>query len=610
MQKNNASRVIVNRRRVRRRRKAIPAPRPIARSLLLRLARSLRRGIADLAPVIVLWRVIVARKTGILISWLRQAAKAAFAYARLFILAIGRRGLSVVSVTQRGLSAIRRYLLPRLVRFWAVANAEVELPRLNLAPFFLRVARPLQAVWRRGLTAVSVIRRDLSAIRRYLLVRLGRFWAVANTQVELPKLNLAPFFRVVGVLLAIATVSISGFVGWQTIRDDLNMDRLANILDSDHQAVPSGPEMETPLAPDAVAQGAAAQDVETQFVTLASGPEDDDVDIALPEPGPVARAPDIDARNQYETATVIEPDEGEELAVLSLAPSPRARNRPELPGPAVAGISILPVPPMGTAPPPPAWLANAVEPGHLGKGPMIAIVIDDAGVAQKRTKRASELPAPITIAFIPYSDNLGNQTRYARSRGHELLLHIPMEPSSADIDPGHNALLTTLGEDEIMRRFRWALDRFDGYVGVNNHMGSKFMARGDLVRPVLEEINARGLLFLDSRTDHNSVGTRLARDIGMPNATRNIFIDNDLDAVKIRARLTEVEQVARRRGYAIAIGHPHDVTTEVLAEWIPEARRKGFQLVPVSAIVKQEYGPRLAAVSAGGEAEGLLGGAQ
>jgi polysaccharide deacetylase 2 family uncharacterized protein YibQ len=241
---------------------------------------------------------------------------------------------------------------------------------------------------------------------------------------------------------------------------------------------------------------------------------------------------------------------------------------------------------------------------------MIAIVIDDAGVVQPRTRRASELPAPITIAFIPYGDNLEKQARYARSRGHELLLHIPMEPSIAGADPGHNALLTSLSQDEIMRRFRWALDRFDGYVGVNNHMGSKFMARADLVRPVLEEINARGLLFVDSRTDHRTVGTGLARDMGMPHATRNVFLDNDMDAVKIRAQLAELERVARRRGHAIAIGHPHDLTVEMLAEWIPEARRKGFILVPVSTIVKLEYGPRLASAAAGSEADGLFGGAQ
>lgn len=189
-----------------------------------------------------------------------------------------------------------------------------------------------------------------------------------------------------------------------------------------------------------------------------------------------------------------------------------------------------------------------------------------------------------------------------------------MEAGSSTVDPGPNALLTSLDGDEIMRRFRWALSRFDGYVGVNNHMGSKFMARADLVEPLLAEMNARGLMFLDSRTDRTTVGADLARGMELPHASRQVFLDNDLDAEKIAAQLAELERVARRRGHAVAIGHPHDVTVEVLAKWIPEARARGFDLVPVSAIVKLEYGDDaaglLAAATGSGEPDGLLGGTQ
>jgi len=262
----------------------------------------------------------------------------------------------------------------------------------------------------------------------------------------------------------------------------------------------------------------------------------------------------------------------------------------------------------------PQWLANAVEPQRPpGDRPMIAIVIDDAGVAQARTARAIELPAPLTIAFIPYSQNLQEQTRQARKNGHELLLHMPMEPDSNAVDPGPNALLTTLDSDEIMRRFDWALARFDGYVGVNNHMGSKFMARPDLVAPLLQEINTRGLMFLDSRTDKSTVGAELALKMQVPHASRQVFLDNDLDAEEIATQLERLERMALRHGHAIAIGHPHDVTVDVLARWIPEARARGFDLVPVSAIVKLAYGDgsesQLAAAR-GGETNGLLGGAQ
>ncbi|MCK4869393.1 MAG: divergent polysaccharide deacetylase family protein, partial [Alphaproteobacteria bacterium] len=181
----------------------------------------------------------------------------------------------------------------------------------------------------------------------------------------------------------------------------------------------------------------AATDAESEFVALAIGPEDEIASLTDRE---MSLAPDIDAQNWSDHAAYFEPEENQ-VAVLSVAP--RARIRPDIPQPPVlSGIPIRPVPPVGTAPGLPAWLANAVEPRHLGKGPMIAIVIDDAGVVQSRTRRTSELPAPITIAFIPYGNDLERQTRYARSRGHELLLHIPMEPSVAGADPGYNALLT------------------------------------------------------------------------------------------------------------------------------------------------------------------------
>ncbi|MBE9552684.1 MAG: divergent polysaccharide deacetylase family protein [Proteobacteria bacterium] len=472
--------------------------------------------------------------------------------------------------------------------------------RRTIAAGHARTRDAYAAFTQRCLTGFSALRRDLSAIRRNLLAPLARIWAAANSEVELPQISLAPFFRVASVLFAVTAIGIAGFTAWQTIPVGQKADELAFAALGDHHPPIGGSAMGLP-APGAVV---FALDAESEFVILATGPEDD---MTAPGPRIIDGISDIDAERGYEVATI----EPEEELPDALYPSPRPRTRPDIPQPPMlSGIPIQPELPMGTAPSQPAWLANAVEVRRLGNGPMIAIVIDDAGVVQPRTRRASELPAPITIAFIPYSDNLERQARYARSRGHELLLHIPMEPGGGDADPGYNALLTSLGQEEIMRRFRWALDRFDGYVGVNNHMGSKFMARSDLVRPVLEETNARGLLFLDSRTDHRTVGTGLARDMGMPHATRNVFLDNDLDAAKIRAQLAELERVARRRGQAIAIGHPHDLTVDVLAEWIPEARRKGFTLVPVSAIVKKEYGPRLASAAAGGESYGLFGGAQ
>ncbi|WP_207458481.1 divergent polysaccharide deacetylase family protein [Azospirillum sp. SYSU D00513] len=241
----------------------------------------------------------------------------------------------------------------------------------------------------------------------------------------------------------------------------------------------------------------------------------------------------------------------------------------------------LPVPPPGT----PAWQKNAVAGAVSPDHPAIAIVIDDMGLDRKRSKRTVQLPGPLTLAWIPYAQDLAAQTRAARAAGHELLLHMPMQPQGNE-DPGPGALLVGLGREEIQKRFRTGLDSFEGFVGVNNHMGSRFTADRESMAPVIAEIQRRGLLWLDSRTTPKSAGIGLAQEMKVPFAGRDVFLDNEMTVGAVRAQLAKTEQVARQQGYAVAIGHPHDATIQALADWLPELRKRGFALVPVSAVVR------------------------
>jgi polysaccharide deacetylase 2 family uncharacterized protein YibQ len=168
---------------------------------------------------------------------------------------------------------------------------------------------------------------------------------------------------------------------------------------------------------------------------------------------------------------------------------------------------------------------------------------------------------------------------------------VPMEPLDGELDAGPQALLDRLPADEVLRRLRWDLSRFDGYVGINNHMGSRFTQSRDGMRVVLQEIKNRGLLFIDSRTIADSVGGKLAAELGVPHADRDVFLDNEQEAAAVEQQLARTEEVARRRGYAIAIGHPHDATIAALTRWLPTLERRGFVLVPVSAIVRRLAGP-------------------
>ena len=235
-----------------------------------------------------------------------------------------------------------------------------------------------------------------------------------------------------------------------------------------------------------------------------------------------------------------------------------------------------------------AWLRfAAVTPAQNGQ-PAIAIVMDDLGIDQRRTGVAIDLPAPITLAFIPYGYRLSTHTRRARENGHELLVHLPMEPLNANADPGKNALLKGLTDKQLRSRIEWNLTRFQGFVGINNHMGSKFTAWERGMKLVVETLKDRGLIFLDSKTTKNTVGLRLATALNVPNAARDVFLDNEISIKSIQRQLKLLERVARKNGSAIGICHPHDATVKVLRDWIPNAKKRGFILVPVSAIIKRK----------------------
>jgi uncharacterized protein len=238
----------------------------------------------------------------------------------------------------------------------------------------------------------------------------------------------------------------------------------------------------------------------------------------------------------------------------------------------------------------PAWRRYAAgAPASLGR-PIIAVVIDDMGPNQKNARRAMTMPAPLTLSFLPYANDLTPMVTRARANGHEVLLHLPMEPINGKLhSPGPNSLLTGLDDQEIGRRLTWNLERFKGYVGVNNHMGSRFTADPSAMAPVMAELKARGLLFLDSRTTPRSVGRRLALQSGVPLGRRDVFLDNERSATEVAAQLREVEDMARRNGSAIAIGHPHDETLDVLENWIGDLERRGFVLAPISTVIARGY---------------------
>lgn len=232
------------------------------------------------------------------------------------------------------------------------------------------------------------------------------------------------------------------------------------------------------------------------------------------------------------------------------------------------------------------WRKHAVAAVEARGRPMIAIVLDDLGVDRRRSARAIDLPAPLTLAFLPYATDVAAQAARASERGHELLVHLPMQPHGADADPGPYALDMDLGAIEVLSRVEWNLARFPNFVGINNHMGSRFTESEEGARLVAETARDRGVMLLDSLTSPRSMLAAQGRAAGVPTVERDVFLDNTDSTAEVRKRLAQTEQVARARGTAIAVGHPRDATVEVLGPWIAGVQARGFVLVPLTQVLE------------------------
>jgi polysaccharide deacetylase 2 family uncharacterized protein YibQ len=308
------------------------------------------------------------------------------------------------------------------------------------------------------------------------------------------------------------------------------------------------------------------------------------------EPPPPAAAP-------REVVTMEELIQREQPAPPAQEASAAAQQSTGSQPPAPAAEASSPVPePSAATPGKPAWQRLAVAAPIASGRPMIAVIIDDMGLDRRRSAEILNLPGPLTISFMSYAQDMARQEAEAKAHGHEIMMHVPMEPLDSRQDPGPGVLTDKLSPAEVRKTLDADLAKFSGIVGINNHMGSKFTANTSGMEVVMQDLRERGLLFIDSLTSEKSVGLAMARRYGVPTAARNVFLDDSGDLTAVDFQLGKLEEVARKKGNAIAIGHPRDATIKALAAWLPKLKSKGFVLVPVTAIVKarMEQNPRTA----------------
>jgi polysaccharide deacetylase 2 family uncharacterized protein YibQ len=230
-----------------------------------------------------------------------------------------------------------------------------------------------------------------------------------------------------------------------------------------------------------------------------------------------------------------------------------------------------------------AYAANA-DRAKAAKMPVVAIVIGGLGVGAAKTADAiMKLPSAVTLAFTPYGSEPTKLAERARAQRHEILLQIPMEPYDyPDNDPGPQTLLATLGTDQNLDRLTWHMSRLQGYVGVANFMGARFVATEAAMQPILSDAAKRGLAFFDDGAAPRSVAASVATGQAMPFAKGDVAIDAVPTAVEIDHALTKLESLAKERGYAIGTASAFPVSIDRIAAWIKGLDSKGILLVPLT----------------------------
>ena len=221
-----------------------------------------------------------------------------------------------------------------------------------------------------------------------------------------------------------------------------------------------------------------------------------------------------------------------------------------------------------------------------GPGPKIAVVMTGVGIgAQGTTDAISKLPGAVTLAFAPYGRDLPSQVARARREGHEIVLQVPMEPRDyPDSDPGPHTLRVGGEARTNIERLHWLMSRFPGYVGLMNFMGGKLMTQDAAYASLLEEINRRGLVFLDDGSNRDTKTARLAEKIGLPVRVADRLHETG-GGKSLETQLAEIEAIARKTGSAVISVPALSANIERIAAWQRDLAGRGLVLAPLSAII-------------------------
>lgn len=224
--------------------------------------------------------------------------------------------------------------------------------------------------------------------------------------------------------------------------------------------------------------------------------------------------------------------------------------------------------------------------------PAISIIIDDIGYRLRDDLRALSLPGAVTIAIMPHSPHAEKMSRMASLQGKAILLHLPMQAVEQEKNKflGPGALTLNMTREEFMHTLDEDLRSVPNAIGVNNHMGSLLTRHPGHMEWLMSSLHSNKKFYIDSMTSKQSIVSRIAREKKVPYMQRDIFLDNEQDVHYIQAQFKELIKVAKQKGRAIAIGHPHPTTIQVLMKELQRLDEYGVRLVNINELLANPYG--------------------
>lgn len=379
-----------------------------------------------------------------------------------------------------------------------------------------------------------------------------------------PRFKLS--FNAAHALAAVLAVFLLGFTGFAIFNEN-----------------PLGGEPMARVALDA--GGASAPEAK---VAANTKPPASDAPAIVRQPAPSA---------QQRTVTIIDGSSGARKDVT--VPSGTQDSTPAAPASTMTGINprllessrygMIPVAADGLKPSSVYASSNEIIRARASTMPTIAIVIHGLGVGAAKTNDAIvKLPGAVTLAFTPYGADPAKLVERARTQGHEVLLQVPMEPFDyPDNDPGPQTLLIGASAEQNIDRLHWHLSRFQGYAGLANFMGARFVATDAAIQPVVREAAKRGLAWFDDGAAPRSLAGQIAQSQGMPFARADLTVDVVPTATEIDRALAQLETLARQRGTAVGVASALPISIDRIASWTSVLEGRGILLVPLTTVMQK-----------------------